>query len=41
MPVADYSAGRDIAAASNTKGTKLDITGTDHIRPIATTAAIP
>jgi len=25
----------------DTKGTKLDITATDHIRPIATTAAIP
>jgi hypothetical protein len=35
--VASYSAGRDIAAEL----TNLDIAATDHIRPIATTTAIP
>jgi hypothetical protein len=41
--VAGYSAGRDIAAETelSTTGTKLDIAATDHIRPIATTTAIP
>jgi hypothetical protein len=38
QPVASYSAGRDIAAASEpSTGTKLDIAATDQIRPIATT----
>jgi hypothetical protein len=37
QPVASYSAGRDIAAEL----TNLDIAATDHIRPIATTTAIP
>jgi hypothetical protein len=43
QPVASYSAGRDIAAETepSTTGTKLDIAATDHIRPIATTTAIP
>jgi hypothetical protein len=43
QPVAGYSAGRDIAAETepSTTGTKLDIAATDHIRPIATTTAIP
>jgi hypothetical protein len=42
QPVVSYSAGRDIAAEteSSTTGTKFDIAATDQIRPIATTAAI-
>jgi hypothetical protein len=42
--VASYSAGRDIEAkliSEPSTGTKLDITATDQIRPIATTTAIP
>jgi hypothetical protein len=40
--VANYSAGRDIAAESEpSTGTKLDIAATDQIRPIATTTAVP
>jgi hypothetical protein len=42
--VASYSAGRDIPAKlipEPSTGTKLDITATDQIRPIATTTAIP
>ena len=42
--MASYSAGRDIAAkliSEPSTGTKLDITATDQIRPIATTTAIP
>ena len=42
IPVASYSAGRDIAAkliSEPSKGTNLDIAATDQIRPIAT--AIP
>jgi hypothetical protein len=44
QPVASYSVGRDIEAkliSEPSTGTKLDITATDQIRPIATTAAIP
>ena len=41
QPVASYSAGRDIAAESeSTTGTKFDITATDQIMPTATTTAI-
>jgi hypothetical protein len=39
-----YSAGRDTAAkvtSEPTRGTKLDITATDQMRPIAATTAIP
>jgi hypothetical protein len=38
-----YSGADDIAAEAgpSTTGTKLDIAATDHIRPIATTTAIP
>jgi hypothetical protein len=43
--VASYSAGRDDIEAKlisePSTGTKLDITATDQIRPIATTTAIP
>ena len=42
IPVASYSAGRDIAAkliSEPSTGTNLDIAATDQIRPIAT--AIP
>ena len=42
--VASYSAGRDIEAkliSEPSTGTKLAITATDQIRPIATTTAIP
>ena len=39
--MASYSAGRDIAAASEpSTGTKFDIAANDQIRPIATTTAI-
>jgi hypothetical protein len=42
QPVANYSAGRDIAAESEpSTGTKLDIAATDQIGPIATTTAVP
>ena len=42
--MASYSAGREIAAkliSDPSTGTKLDITATDQIRPIATTTAMP
>jgi len=42
--VASYSAGGDIEAkliSEPSTGTKLDITATDQIRPVATTTAIP